>query len=114
MICLQQMLNEFYMKTLENLQSGDQLTNQELYEVFGCGHSGGMRRAKKTKSLVIISSYVKSIYDEFFFCPFICVNFALSWQLTKRISLASIITCDTFAIGSSCRAHLEKNGFFFS
>lgn len=52
------------MKNLENLKSGNILSNNELYDVFGCGNSGGMRRATKTNSLIIISSHVKSIYDD--------------------------------------------------
>lgn len=40
---------------------GDILSNQDLGDLFGCGNSGGMRRAN---SLVIISSHVKSIYDD--------------------------------------------------
>ena len=41
------------------LDIGQKLTNIELYEIFGCGNSGGMRRAKKTNSLIIISSHGK-------------------------------------------------------
>lgn len=52
------MSDESYMKNLENLKLGDQLTNQELYEVFGCDNAGGMRRAKKTNNLVIISRVI--------------------------------------------------------
>lgn len=50
------------MKIINTLVVGEILSNEELYEVFGCGRSGGMRRSKKTNSLIIISSYVKSIY----------------------------------------------------
>lgn len=52
------------MKNLENLKLGNILSNNELYDLFGCGNSGGMRRSKKTNSLIIISSHVKSIYDD--------------------------------------------------
>lgn len=52
------------MSLIVNLELGRKLTNQELFEVFGCGNSGGMRRSKKTNSLIIISSHVKSIYDD--------------------------------------------------
>lgn len=52
------------MKSLENLNPGNILTNEELCDVFGCGNSGGMRRAKRTNSLVLVSSHVKSIYDD--------------------------------------------------
>lgn len=52
------------MLSIDNLSIGQKLTNIELYEVFGCGNSGGMRRAKKTNSLIIISSHVTSIYED--------------------------------------------------
>lgn len=52
------------MSLIADLRIGTKLTNNELYEIFGCGNSGGMRRAKKTNSLVIISSHVKSVYDD--------------------------------------------------
>lgn len=52
------------MLSIDNLSIGQKLTNIELYEVFGCGNSGGMRRAKKTNSLIIISSHVASIYED--------------------------------------------------
>lgn len=52
------------MSSIDNLSIGQKLTNIELYEVFGCGNSGGMRRAKKTNSLIIISSHVASIYED--------------------------------------------------
>ena len=52
------------MKTISNLMPGDILSNQDLGILFGCGNSGGMRRAKKTNSLIIISSHVESIYED--------------------------------------------------
>ncbi|WP_173912937.1 HNH endonuclease [Acinetobacter sp. Marseille-Q1618] len=51
------------MLSSNTLHIGQNLTNKELYEVFGCGNSGGMRRAKKTNSLIIISSHLESIYE---------------------------------------------------
>lgn len=50
--------------SINTLDIGQKLTNIELYEIFGCGNSGGMRRAKKTNSLIIISSHVESIYED--------------------------------------------------
>lgn len=44
------------MKTISNLMPGDILSNQDLGILFGCGNSGGMRRAKKTNSLIICIS----------------------------------------------------------
>lgn len=52
------------MLSINKLEIGQKLTNKELSEVFGCGVSGGMRRAKKTNSLIIISSHVESIYED--------------------------------------------------
>lgn len=52
------------MLSINTLKAGQELTNNELYEVFGCGNSGGMRRSKKTNSLILISSHVESIYDD--------------------------------------------------
>ncbi|MEN8398425.1 HNH endonuclease [Acinetobacter towneri] len=52
------------MKTISDLMPGDILSNQDLGILFGCGNSGGMSRAKKTNSLIIISSHVDSIYED--------------------------------------------------
>lgn len=52
------------MKMINDLMPGNILSNQDLGDLFGCGNSGGMRRANRTNSLVIISSHVKSIYDD--------------------------------------------------
>lgn len=52
------------MLSIDALAIGQKLTNHDLCEVFGCGNSGGMRRAKKTNSLIIISSHVESIYED--------------------------------------------------
>ena len=40
------------------------LTNQELMDVFKCGNAGGMRRSKKTNSLVLIFDHTKHLYDD--------------------------------------------------
>ncbi|MDF4393411.1 restriction endonuclease [Vibrio parahaemolyticus] len=50
--------------TLDNLEPGTKLDNAALCECFGCSPQGGMRRAHKTNSLVLISNHVKSIYDD--------------------------------------------------
>lgn len=47
-----------------SLKVGTKLNNTELCEVFGCSPQGGMRRAHKTNTLVIISNHIKSIYDD--------------------------------------------------
>ncbi len=43
---------------------GDELTNEEMQSVFKCGNMGGMRRSKKTGTLVIISDYTKKLYQD--------------------------------------------------
>lgn len=52
------------MLLIDTLNLGQKLSNKELSEVFSCGISGGIRRAKKTNSLIIISSHVESIYED--------------------------------------------------
>lgn len=47
-----------------SLKIGTKLNNTELCEIFGCSPQGGMRRAHKTNTLVIISNHIKSIYDD--------------------------------------------------
>ena len=50
--------------SINTLDIGQKLTNIELYVILGCSNSGSMRRAKKTNSLIIISSHVESIYED--------------------------------------------------
>lgn len=45
-------------------QIGTKINNAELCEVFGCSPQGGMRRAHKTNTLVIVSNHIESIYDD--------------------------------------------------
>ncbi|MEZ9168041.1 HNH endonuclease [Vibrio cyclitrophicus] len=45
-------------------QIGTKLNNTDLCEAFGCSPQGGMRRAHKTNTLVIVSNHIKSIYDD--------------------------------------------------
>lgn len=52
------------MKFNPNLKYGDTLTNGELRELFQCGNMGGMRRSKKTGTLVIISDETKGLYRD--------------------------------------------------
>lgn len=49
---------------IKSLQSGDVLNNERLCEIFGCSPQGGMRRARATNTLVLISNHVASIYDD--------------------------------------------------
>lgn len=43
---------------------GDHLTNNELCQLFKCGNMGGMRRSKKTGTLVIIFDHTKNFYHD--------------------------------------------------
>lgn len=52
------------MDSIEDLKPGAELSNDELCQVFGCGNSGGMRRSKKTNSLVIVSDHTKALYED--------------------------------------------------
>lgn len=46
------------------LSPGEEIDNKRLCEIFGCGPQGGMRRAHKTGTLVIVSNHVESIYGD--------------------------------------------------
>ena len=46
-----------------NLIQGQELSNQEIIEIFQCGNQGGMRRSNKTNSLVLISDPTKGQYE---------------------------------------------------
>ena len=46
---------------------GSTVTHQELCAAFQCGNMGGMRRSHATNTLVIISDYTKSLYDDKWF-----------------------------------------------
>ncbi len=47
-----------------NLGYGENLTNQQMYQLFKCSNAGGMRRSNKTNTLVLISDHTKSFYDD--------------------------------------------------
>lgn len=47
-----------------NLKLGQVITNDELRTIFICGNMGGMRRSKKTNTLVIISDHTKGLYED--------------------------------------------------
>jgi len=46
------------------LKMGDIITHERLREIFKCGNMGGMRRSKRTNTLVIISDHTKEIYQD--------------------------------------------------
>ncbi|WP_347880275.1 HNH endonuclease [Vibrio alginolyticus] len=52
------------MYKFNSLKAGTKLNNTELCEVFGCSPQGGMRRAHKTHTLVVVSNHIESIYDD--------------------------------------------------
>lgn len=47
-----------------NLKHGQELSNDEICSIFRCGSRGGMRRSKRTNTLVIISDHTKSFYED--------------------------------------------------
>ena len=47
-----------------NLKHGQELSNDEVCSIFRCGSRGGMRRSKRTNTLVIISDHTKSFYED--------------------------------------------------
>ncbi|WP_364280116.1 hypothetical protein [Peribacillus frigoritolerans] len=48
---------------IEDLVPGTIVNNTELCSIFGCSPQGGMRRAKRTNSLVIVSDEIKLYMD---------------------------------------------------
>ena len=46
------------------LKIGQILKNIDIVEIFKCGNMGGMRRSRKTNTLVIVSDYTKGIYHD--------------------------------------------------
>ena len=52
------------MPDISSLEPGDKLSNDELCAIFLCGPQGGMRRSKRTNTLVLICNHVDSIYDD--------------------------------------------------
>ena len=46
------------------IKPGTIISNQELCEIFLCSPQGGMRRSRKTNSLVIITSMIGSTYQD--------------------------------------------------
>jgi len=48
----------------EKLKLGNIYKNSDLYNIFKCGNSGGMRKSNSTNSLLIIADHTKSLYDD--------------------------------------------------
>lgn len=55
---------EIALANIENLKVGQEYTNNEIADIFGCSTQGGMRRSHYTNSLVIFSDHTKGIYDD--------------------------------------------------
>jgi len=49
---------------IEHLEVGAILDNATLCDVFLCSPQGGMRRSRRTNTLVIVSNHVRSIYQD--------------------------------------------------
>lgn len=49
---------------MENLKKGDKIDNATICKIFKCSPQGGMRKSNKTKTLVLVSNHVKSIYQD--------------------------------------------------
>jgi 5-methylcytosine-specific restriction protein A len=49
-------------KSPEDLKRDDELSNEDLRAVFKCGNVGGMRRSRRTNTLVIVSDPTKGKY----------------------------------------------------
>ncbi len=52
------------MEFTPSFEIGATVSNQDICAEFKCSNMGGMRRARATNTLVIISDYTKSIYDD--------------------------------------------------
>jgi len=46
------------------LSFGQIINNNDLMRIFNCKNCGGMRRSKKTNSLILIMDYTKKLYDD--------------------------------------------------
>jgi 5-methylcytosine-specific restriction enzyme A len=49
---------------IEQLIPGTVLNNQQLCEIFKCSPQGGMRKSNTTKTLVLITHHVESVYSD--------------------------------------------------
>lgn len=50
--------------TIDDLTIGMEISNDTLCEIFGCSPQGGMRRSKRTNTLVLVSNRVVSTYSD--------------------------------------------------
>ncbi|MGG5763419.1 MULTISPECIES: HNH endonuclease [Bacillus cereus group] len=49
---------------IHSMVIGQEYDNKEISRVYKCGNMGGMRRSKKTNTLVLFSDHTKGIYDD--------------------------------------------------
>lgn len=52
------------MDKIKQLIPGTILNNKQLCEIFKCGPQGGMRKSNTTKTLVLITNHVESVYSD--------------------------------------------------
>ncbi len=49
---------------ISDLSIGNVYTNNEIMDAFECAFMGGMRRSKKTNTLVLVFDHTKRLYDD--------------------------------------------------
>jgi hypothetical protein len=69
------------------LKPGEEINNGRLCDIFKCSPQGGMRRSKKTNTLVIVSNHIESIYTVTVGCM------SLTWPMTSPYSPLSSASC---------------------
>lgn len=47
-----------------SFEIGQEVTNNQIVREFSCGNMGGMRRSKKTNTLILISDNTKNLYED--------------------------------------------------
>ena len=52
------------MDKIKNLMPGVILNNKQLCEIFKCSPQGGMRKSNRTKTLVLITNHIESVYSD--------------------------------------------------
>lgn len=52
------------MTFVTSFKIGQEVTNNQIINEFLCGNMGGMRRSKKTNTLILISDNTKSLYED--------------------------------------------------
>jgi 5-methylcytosine-specific restriction protein A len=52
------------MSFVPNIRQGQELSNKDIVDVFKCSARGGMRRSKRTNTLVIVSDHTTNYYTD--------------------------------------------------